>query len=271
MNTDYVNLSDYPVHLPQSDEYRKLVKHWRQKLADDGLITLDNFLMPQGTEQFRGEVYDRMSESFHSVHGAQAYFNNFPGELPTDGLGSKTYCLGRHKLNKTAMDALYQWDALRCFIADLTGNSEVFLHEDPTNALVVQIYKPGCWTGWHFDRAVFTTIVNLGEPDSGGVFECAPDIRTEDDPGYDDVREVLKGSSDQVHRHQMKAGSLTLMLGRYSLHRVTEIEQDKDRISLVLKFETQPGVHISAADRQLIYGPSAPDTDDSEKIATNSA
>ena len=55
---------------------------------------------------------------------------------------------------------------------------EVFLHEDPTKALVVQMYKPGCWTGWHFDRAILTTIINLGEPAGGGFFECAPDIRT---------------------------------------------------------------------------------------------
>ena len=53
------------------------------------------------------------------------------------------------------------------------------------------MYKPGCWTGWHFDRAVFTTIINLSEASGGGVLECAPDIRTEGNPGYDAVRDVL--------------------------------------------------------------------------------
>lgn len=97
----------------------------------------------------------------------------------------------------------------------------MFLVEDPTNALVVQLYKPGGWTGLHFDRAIFTTIVNLGEPESGGNFECAPDIRTEENPCYDDVRDVLLSKSDKVSQHEMKAGSLTVMLGRYSLRRVT--------------------------------------------------
>ena len=169
------------------------------------------------------------------------------------------------------MDELYTWEPLRRFVADITGNREVFLHEDPTNALVIQLYKPGRWTGWHFDRAIFTTIVNLGEPEDGGVLECATDIRTEDDPGYEAVDDVLNGRSDRVQRHHMQAGSLTLMLGRYSLHRVTKIVGDADRISLVLKYETEPGVFISAADRRWIYGPDAPGPEASDRIATNTA
>jgi len=269
MNLNYINLADYPVDQPQSDAYHSLVAEWRDRLADTGLINLENFLTPQGIEKYRSEVYERMPDAFHSVHGAQAYFDNFPGEIPPDVLGSHTHCLGRHNLRNTEMDIFYEWEPLRRFIAALTGNTEVFLHEDPTNALVVQIYKPGSWTGWHFDRAIFTTIINLGESQAGGVFECAPDVRTEDEPGYSSVEDVLHNRTEDVSRYEMKAGSLTLMLGRYSLHRVTPVEQDADRISLVLKYETQPGVFISAADRKLIYGPSAPGPDNPEKVATN--
>ena len=53
------------------------------------------------------------------------------------------------------MDALYRWEPTRQFITTLTNYFEVFLREDPTNALVVRMYKPRCWTGWHFDRAIF--------------------------------------------------------------------------------------------------------------------
>jgi len=72
------------------------------------------------------------------------------------------------------MDALYRWEPTRLFITSLTGNGEVFLHEDPTNALVIQMYKPGCWTGWHFDRAVFTTIIYLSEPSGGVCWSALP-------------------------------------------------------------------------------------------------
>jgi len=269
MILDYVNLSDFPLHEPDSEAFQDLVTEWRSKLSATGLINLVDFLTPEGVEQFRSEVYERLPNAFHSVHGAQAYFDKMPGEFPKDALGSDTHCLGHHNLQNSAMDALYKWEPLRNFIAALTGNQEVYLHEDPTNALVVQIYKPGCWTGWHFDRAIFTTIVNLGEPEAGGNFECAPDIRSEENPCYDDVRRVLLKQSDRVSQHEMKAGSLTLMLGRYSLHRVTPVEKALDRISLVLKYETEPGVFISAKDRKHIYGPSAPGPDSAEKIASN--
>ncbi len=269
MNLDFVNLSDYPLDKPESSEYRSLVMTLRKGLAATGLINLENFLTPEGVEVFREEVYARAPDAYYSVHGAQAYFDKFPGQLPSNVLGSETHCMGHHQLQDTAMDALYRWKPTRQFIAAITDNPEVFLHEDPTNALVVQMYKPGCWTGWHFDRAIFTTIINLGEPAGGGVFECAPDIRTEDDPHYDDVREVLLNQSDRTQRYEMKSGSLTLMLGRYSIHRVTTVEPGTDRISLVLKYETQPGVFISEADRKLIYGPSAPGPENPSLVATN--
>lgn len=269
MNLSYVNLSAYPINQPDSAEYKAVINEHRHNLAETGLINLENFLTPEGIDTFREQIYARIPDAYYSVHGAQAYFDKFPGQLPSDVLGSETYCMGHHQLQSTAMDALYRWQPTRQLIAALTDNSEVFLHEDPTNALVVQMYKPGCWTGWHFDRAIFTTIINLGEPAGGGVFECAPEIRTEDNPHYDDVRKVLLNESERVHRYEMKAGSLTLMLGRYSIHRVTTIQSGTDRISLVLKYETQPGVFISAADRKLIYGPSAPGPDNPALVATN--
>ena len=269
MNYNYVNLSDYPIHQPESTRYQALVSELRENLSATGLINLENFIVPEGVEKFRDEIYKRMPDAYYSVHGAQAYFDNFPAELTANVVGSKTYCMGHHLLQNTAMDVLYKWPSMRRFIAAITAYSEVFLHEDPTNALVVQMYKPGCWTGWHFDRALFTTIINLGEPAGGGIFECAADIRTEDDPHYDEVQEVLLNCSDRVRHYEMKAGSLTLMLGRYSLHRVTEIEPGTDRISLVLKYETEPGVFISAADRKWIYGPSAPGPETADKVATN--
>lgn len=269
MNIENVNLTDYPIDRPDCAQYRSLVSDLRERLSVTGLINLEAFLTPEGVGALREETYEKAPDAYHSVHGAQAYFDHFRGEYPDGVVGSDTYCMGHHVLRDTAMDALYRWEPTRRFIASLTGNGEVFLHEDPTNALVIQMYKPGCWTGWHFDRAVFTTIINLSEPSGGGVLECAPDIRTEDNPGYDAVRDVLFERSARVRRQPMKAGSLTLMLGRYSIHRVTSVEPGSDRLSLVLKYETQPGVYISAADRKWIYGPSAPGPENPTRIADN--
>ena len=49
-----------------------------------------------------------------------------------------------------------------------------------------------------------------------------------------------------------------MMLGRNSLHRVTKVEQQSPRISLILAFELQPNVHSSLDYRRMIYGPDVP-------------
>ena len=258
MHRDLINLKDYPLDVKDSDVYRDLVATHRRKLVDTGLTILPGFLTSTGVELFNAQIDQRMHQAYFSEHGPSSYFSDYPGELQHDILDSISYCMGRDKLLNTAMDTLYQWSPVRSLVADVTGNPEVFLHEDPSNALIVQMYKPGCKIGWHFDRALFACIINLSEPAAGGVFECAPNLRSEEDPGYDEVQKVLEGTSDRVQRHQVPAGSLSIMLGRYTFHRVSEIAGLRPRTSLVLTYETRPGVRISDADRATIFGPDAP-------------
>ncbi len=258
MIASLVNLSDYPLDKPDGARFRSLVETLGRQLAETGLINIPNFLTPNGIEKFNNEINERMPQAFYSEHGPSSYFDAYPGELPYDILNSTSYCMGRDKLLNTDMDTLYHWQPMRRFIAGITGNERVYLHEDPSNALIVQMYKAGCEIGWHFDGALFASIINLSQPTAGGVFECVPDLRSEEDPGYGEVREVLEDRSTRVQKHYMEAGSLTLMLGRYTFHRVTRIEQEKPRISLVLTYELRPGVHLDGAARKRIFGPSAP-------------
>jgi len=90
MNINHINLSAYPVNEPESSEYRSLVAEWSTRLADTGLI-----------------VYKRLPDAFHSVHGAQSYFEKMPGEFPTDALGSNTHCLGHHNHSQVTLKFFY--------------------------------------------------------------------------------------------------------------------------------------------------------------------
>ncbi len=257
MNTAYINLSDYPIDQPQSSRYQTLVKTLRKSFVETGLINIENFLTPEGIVKFNSQINERMPQAYFSQHGPSSYFDDFSDLLPNESLNSSSHCLGRSDLLDTEMDTLYHWPPMRQFIADVTGNERIYVHEDPSNALIVQVYKPGCSVGWHFDRALFSSIINLSEPLSGGVFECVPGLRTEQDPCFDEVRDVLLDRSGRVQKHHIKAGSLSLMLSRYAFHRVTQIEQGKPRISLILTYELKPGVRIDAEDRKMIFGPAA--------------
>ena len=257
MNTAFVNLSDYPIDQPQSSEYQSLVKSLRKNFIATGLINIENFLTPEGIAKFNTQIDERMPLAYFSQHGPSSYFDEFSDLLPDESLNSSSHCLGRSDLLDTEMDKLYHWPPMRQFIGDVTGNEKIYVHEDPSNALIVQVYKPGCGVGWHFDRALFSSIINLSEPMSGGVFECVPGLRTEENPCFDEVRDVLLDRSERIQKHYFKAGSLSLMLSRYAFHRVTKVEQKKSRISLILTYELKPGVRINADDRKMIFGPTA--------------
>lgn len=263
MITECIDPTKYPLEHPTSGEYRDLISRLQATLESDRLVNVEGFLTSGATERIADEIDARAHDAFRSKRMGNPY-----GVPPQDELAEDHPCrilsptdrfgLARHQLHGTLLEALYCWDPLRRFVGDVIGLDEVYLHEDPSNALVVQMYRSGGGLAWHFDNAHFSTILNIREAESGGTFECVPDLRSEDDPRFDDVRDVLLDRSDRVERHDVKAGSFTIMAGRYALHRVTENTGSSSRLSAVLSYEAEPGVKLDAAKRRLFFGPTAP-------------
>jgi hypothetical protein len=88
----------------------------------------------------------------------------------------------------------------------------------------------------------------------GGDFEYAPRLRGPDDERYDAVAAVLAGDTTPVRHLPMNPGTLLLFEGRYSLHRVTPIAEDPDRLVALLAYDTQPGTMSSELLRLVRYG-----------------
>lgn len=70
----------------------------------------------------------------------------------------------------------------------------------------------------------------------------------------DAVRSVLLNESNCVERKNVRAGSFTIMRGRYTLHRVTENLSPTARYSAVLSYEDKPGVKLDVATRKRFFG-----------------
>jgi hypothetical protein len=264
MSTKYVNLTEYPIDQPDSPQYRSIIAEQQELLAIDGMINLVNFLTPTGIRKYKQEIEDRSGIAYHAIAERHPYgyerSDQFPDDHPVNTFGStESFRLARHHFPDTDLDSLYLWSPMRRFIADITGNEKTFLSGDPSNALVVQVYRDGCGQAWHFDQALFSTIINLSESEAGGIFECVPNIRTEKTPNYDEVKSVLQGISSKIQQHHVKAGSFTIMLGRYTMHRVTPIEGTVPRISAILSYELKPDVCMDLATRKKSFGPTAPE------------
>lgn len=265
MNTRYINLGDYPINQPDSKAYRSLIKSLQKELASEGMINLIDFLTPQGLLSYREEVESRQNIAYHAKSERHPYgyerSEDLPEDHPQNTFGpTESFRLARHHFPDTAIDELYCWPPMRTFIADITNNPETFLSADPSNGLVAQFYKEGCGQAWHFDQALFSTILNLSESLEGGYFECVPNIRTDTSENFADVKLVLDGSSPRIQKHKVKAGSYTIIKGRYTLHRVTPVEQSIPRISVILSYEVKPGIYMDLPTRKLSFGPSAPDS-----------
>ena len=258
-----INLSKYPINRPDSAQYRIMIIELSQKLATHQLLNMEGFLTKAGTQAIASEIDSLLPTAGHVKHRSTAYGESERESLPDDhpyNIKNQTdrYGLARHQLGNTQLDSIYTWEPVRNFVRDLLGLEKIYLHEDPSNALVVQIYKQWGGIAWHFDRALFSTILNIRESDNGGVFECAPNIRSETDPCFEEVRDVLLGQSDFVERNKVKAGSFTIMYGRYTLHRVTENLSPIARYSAVLSYEDRPGVKLDVATRKRFFGDDAP-------------
>lgn len=264
MDTRYINLSDYPIDHPASERYQTLVTKLQKDLAEEGMINLVNFLTPEGILKYQQEIESRQTIAYHAKSERHPYGYERSAELPADHPRNtfgptESFRLARHHFNDTAIDELYCWPPMRQFIADITGSPETFLSADPSNGLVAQFYKEGCGQAWHFDQALFSTILNLSESTAGGYFECVPNIRTDTEDNYDDVKQALAGLLPGIQKHKVRAGSYTIIRGRYTLHRVTPVEQSNPRISVILSYELEPGICMDLPTRKLSFGPSAPD------------
>ena len=263
MTQALINKHKYPIDEPRSQVYKNLVAECRATLASGRLVNLEDFLSPSATKAIADEIDQRLPQAFHSHRSANAYGTAASEDLPFDHPynikhATDRYGLARHQLTGTLIDKLYQWKPLREFVGDIVGVTPVFLHDDPSNALVVQVYKKNGGLAWHFDRALFSTILNIRETHDGGVFECVPGIRTDDSECFDEVSKVLTNTSSRVEKYKVTAGSFTIMNGRHTLHRVTENKGDTPRLSAVLSYEDREGVKLDSATRQLFFGPTAP-------------
>lgn len=117
---------------------------------------------------------------------------------------------------------------------------------DQLACMNVMAYRDGEALNWHFDRSEFTTTLLLQAADGGGHFEYRTDLRTENDPNYEGVVRLFNGEDDQVRHIKLDAGTLNVFRGKNTLHRVTPVEGNRERIITVFSYYESPGVNFQS-------------------------
>ena len=174
---------------------------------------------------------------------------------PVDALESQA----ARRVERAQRRALYEWDPLKDFIAAILELDPLYRMADPLGALNCTLMDEGHVQCWHYDNADFVVSPAVQQSEAGGLFECAPHIRRASEENYDEVAAVIAGAApDRVEVLPMRPGTLMILAGRSSLHRVSPVEGSSARCVGLFAYDTRPDADSSELLKLVRYGRTAP-------------
>ncbi len=260
-----IDLERYPVHQRGSARYRETVREARKGLGTEECAYLPDFVLPDVIEEMRIEAESLIPEAVYFTEEHNPYFSEVPKDAPDwdprRKMGRKTNGLvpGEAFARDKLIWQLCRHDAMKAFVEDCLDIHPLYFYDDPYGCLNVSIQANAEEFAWHFDTNEFTVSILLQKPDSGGLFEFAPNIRTPASECYEDVAGVIDGSSDRVVSLDLKPGDLQLFKGRYSVHRVTPVVGDTSRLIALFAYAREPGMYATPERSKQIWGKVHPD------------
>ncbi|WP_236073040.1 HalD/BesD family halogenase [Streptomyces tardus] len=256
-----VDTARYPLSSPESDTMRSVIDRAGRELRTQGCTVLRDFVRPELREHLRRECAALAPQAHYDVETVNAYNIAVDSRLAEDHPGRIAVDRGnafvaRDRIPGEALiSRLYTNEWFREFVARCFELPRLHELADPLSGLVLNVVRPGMEHPWHFDTNEFTVSMLTQEPESGGVFEYCPNIRTVEQENLDDVRDVLTGRGESlVRRLTLRPGDLQLFKGRYSLHRVSPVEGAADRHSAIFAYSERPGVIGSPARTRQLFG-----------------
>lgn len=255
-----IDLERFPVDDLESPAGKALVERFAADLRDTGMCRLEGFLRPEAVEALSAEANRLAARANFSLKVCNPYFTRKDPDLPDDharnimtprGMGMVA---GDLIPEEGGLKRLYRWEPLHRFLSAVLGQGQVHVLGDPYQNLNISVMPEGPGHNWHFDDPDFAVTLMLQKPESGGNFECAPDIRSPENENYADVRDVLLGARDKVKVVPFQPGTLMIFHGHNSLHRVSPVTGSRLRLIAVLSYSTQPGYHGKDLANRLVYG-----------------
>ncbi len=260
---DIIDLDRYPLDRPESPEWLALVARCREDLGQNGMFNLEGLMHPSVAQETANHITPKFdSESFRHERAHNIYFLKKIDGLPDDHpaltqFQTSNLTLCADQLQNTALMRLYEWPCFVSFIAAVMQKDALFVMKDALARINAMSYHEGQELNWHFDRSEFTTTMLLQAPDEGGEFIYRTDLRSDDDPNYEGVAQLLQGQDDRVQTLSLSPGTLNIFRGKNTPHRVGDVKGETARIIAVFSFFDRPGVAFSPEEQRGFYGRSA--------------
>jgi hypothetical protein len=255
-----IDLERYPIDDLDRLAARTLVGRCREQLGRLGACELEGFLRADAVTDAVRSVRGLQSLAFRTETTHNLEFTGREADLDADDplriqVRSAKALLAYDQIQgNSPLRAVYESDLLTRFVGAALGVEPIYRQADEIGALNVMFYGEGDEPGWHVDNADFVVTVMLQPSVSGGAFEYVPMLRRADDPNPDGVRALLTGERAGVRELSPAPGTLALLRGRLSPHRVTRVAGPIPRINAVLSYAAKPGAMLSAAARRIFFG-----------------
>lgn len=259
-----INTSRYPLENLASESSRTWISQVRQQLQSEGSCVFADFIKPECLTEMALQANSITQLAYPGPTEVSPYFFNYrlgegeqlPDSHPLRRKGKRNLAQVAADLipKESLLSQLYRSSAMIEFLTCII-EQPVYRNADPYQSLNLSVMNQGGCQQWHFDSGTMVTTLLLQEPDDGGVFEYVPAIRSDENENFGAVQQVLDGNREQVRQIKLKAGSLSLFRGHYSLHRVTEVIGDRQRLQAILGYTTKPEMLGSKESSILHYGP----------------
>lgn len=254
-----IDTDRYPLDQPNSEVLQQVIAQARVGLENDGCVRLSGFIRP---EMHAALALESAALSPLALHSSEEYTpygsgpdDSFPEGHPRRRAHRTTSGSVTRDLIPTdgLIQQIYGNTHLIAFIAACLSAEEIYQFADPMRGLIINSMDKGNVLGWHFDANEFIVSLMTRRANKGGMFEYCPGIRAPGHENFDNVKGVLDGEPSLVKNLNLQVGDLQLFKGRYSLHRVNQIEQGT-RHTAIFGYARQPGFIGSVASTMKVYG-----------------
>jgi len=227
------------------------------------MFNLEGFVREEATARAVAEIRPVMDTfSFTHRRAHNVYFRKeVPGLRPDHPALRQVETISRTVCADQIPDSvpvwIYEWPQFVVFLSACLEKDSLFAMRDPLARVNVMSYREGEALNWHFDRSQFTTTILLQAPERGGEFQYRSDLRTESDPNYEGVARLLHGEDNEVKSLSPRPGTLSVFMGKNTIHRVTPVEGRRERLVAVFSYYERPGVMFSREEQIGFYGRAA--------------
>lgn len=261
---DLIDLDRYPLDKLSSQDGSQLTETIRASLNKNGSCSLTGFVKEAVIKQMAAEAETLQQLAYAGPTEVSPYFFNYDlgkgSEIAEDHPLKRK---GKRNLSQVATDLipenhllcrLYYSSVITDFLSQVL-QQPVYRNQDKYQSLNISMMNNGGCQQWHFDSGPMVTTLLLQAPEAGGVFEYVPELRSDENENFEEVRKVLDGDLSRARQIKLEAGTFSLFRGHYSMHHVTEVQGDRTRIQAILGFSTRPDLHGNLESSILHYGP----------------